>query len=394
MKIFRILLAFMLGITMMSAFTSAANGVTTTKKIAVVYFTSDSSVVGPKSRATLTKLAPSLGKSSTVTLTGFATNSGTSAAGKSVARNRANAVRKYLISKGVKSTFAIAIGVPSRGSLTANARRVEISIGSSTPIANGKYLWSADFGGPAGQAPDSFGDWGYDLGNNNGWGNNENEYYTEGNAFTDGLGSMKITAERIPVEDTLVTDSCVSCQFYSARILTKDKVSFKYGHLEARIWMPTGDGTWPAFWLLGDNIDSVNWPTSGEIDVVEQSSDKAVAIGTVHGPGYSGANGLNQRYSTDDLVNLNEGWHTYAIDWKPGSITWLVDGHAYYTQTKSVVQSMGHQWVFDHDFFIIVNMALGGWFVGGIDPGLNTATMKIDYIHYSKYQGYGQVTRH
>src|SRR5262249_26979108 len=152
-------------------------------------------------------------------------------------------------------------------------------------------MWSDEFDGEAGTLPDDH-SWKYDLGGN-GWGNNELEFYTNlpENVSMDGNGCLAIVAR----EDHSRGRACHygTGRYTSGRILTAGKVEFTYGRVEARLKIPYGQGIWPAFWMLGSNIGEVGWPGSGEIDIMENiGKEPQTTHGTVHGPGYSGANGV------------------------------------------------------------------------------------------------------
>lgn len=213
--------------------------------------------------------------------------------------------------------------------------------------------------------------WSYEIGNgSNGWGNNELQYYTdrpENVKVEDGM--LHITARRENFE---------GFAFTSARIITKDKYSKKYGRFEARIQLPWGRGVWPAFWLLGENIDEVSWPQCGEIDIMEyRGQEPTILHGSVHGPGYSGGNAVTKSY---DLMNdrFDTGFHIFGIEWGPEYINFYVDDVLYNQITPDDVSG---EWVYDNPFYIILNVAVGGSFVG---PPTNETvfpqTMLVDYI--------------
>ena len=193
-------------------------------------------------------------------------------------------------------------------------------------------IWSDEFDGPAGAAPDAA-TWGYDLGDGSaiglpGWGNNEREWYTDdpANVALDGEGHLAITVRE--AEGSL---ACYygPCEYTSARLLTKDRFAFQHGRLEARIRVPGGFGLWPAFWLLGSNIDEVGWPMSGEIDVMEYVGRRPnEVLGTVHGPGYSGSGGISGRSTW--AAPVADAFHTVALEWRAGRLTWFLDGAPYH----------------------------------------------------------------
>jgi len=211
--------------------------------------------------------------------------------------------------------------------------------------------------------------WGYDIGGN-GWGNNELQYYTdrpENVLVEDGV--LKIIARQESFEGAAYT---------SARLLTKTKFEQKYGRFEARIQLPWGQGIWPAFWLLGDNIDQVNWPNCGEIDIMENRGQEPTLInGTVHGPGYSGGESITKAFELEN-DRFDTGFHVFGIEWGPEYINFYVDDKLYNQITPEDVTG---QWVYDHPFFIIMNVAVGGNYVGS--PNNDTVfpqTMLVDYV--------------
>jgi beta-glucanase (GH16 family) len=213
--------------------------------------------------------------------------------------------------------------------------------------------------------------WGFDIGTgNSGWGNNELQYYTDrpDNVVVED-GMLKITAHEESFEGSAYT---------SARVLTKGKFDQTYGRFEARIQLPWGQGMWPAFWLLGADIDTNQWPNCGEIDVMEyRGQNPTIMSGAVHGPGYSGGNSIIKEY---DLVNdrFDTGFHIFGIEWGVNYINFYVDDVLYNQITPEDVTG---EWVFDDEFFIIMNLAVGGDFVGS--PNADTVfpqTMLVDYV--------------
>lgn len=213
--------------------------------------------------------------------------------------------------------------------------------------------------------------WTYDIGTgDNGWGNNELQYYTDRpeNVVVEN-GMLKITA---------LQESFEGSGYTSARINTKGLYAKKYGRFEARIKLPWGQGLWPAFWLLGDNIDTVSWPQCGEIDIMEYRGQlPTITTGSVHGPGYSAGNAISKEYElTGD--RFDTGFHVFGIEWGPNYINYYVDDVLYNQITPEDVTG---EWVFDHEFFIIMNLAVGGSFVGS--PNADTVfpqTMLVDYV--------------
>ncbi len=277
-----------------------------------------------------------------------------------------------------------------KGSNSGKAIKVKLLDGQPDPGPSAWTLaWSDEFSGAAGVAPDAR-YWNHDIGGW-GWGNNEWEYYTDktDNAALDGSGNLVITAK--PEDTGTTTLECdygpsgsgtQPCAYTSARLLTKDKIDFTYGRVEARIKIPYGQGIWPAFWMLGSDISSNPWPGSGEIDIMEnigKTGEQSNVYGTIHGPGYSGGSGIGSG-PYDTGVTLHDDFHTYAIEWEPTQIRWYFDGYNYFTANKSDVPA-GREWVFDKPFFILMNVAVGGNWPGYPD---NTTTfpqsMVVDYV--------------
>ena len=168
--------------------------------------------------------------------------------------------------------------------------------------------------------------------------------------------------------------------YTSARITTKGKVQPQYGHLEARIKIPRGQGIWPAFWMLGGQFPNTQWPDSGEIDIMENVGfEPHIVHGTLHGPGYSGGGGLTGSYQHPEGWSFADDFHTFAIDWEPGKISWSVDGNVY--QTKTTADTGGNPWVYDQEFFFILNVAVGGDWPGGPDGSTQfPQEMVVDYV--------------
>ena len=240
-------------------------------------------------------------------------------------------------------------------------------------------VWSDEFDGPAGASFDRT-KWTAETGGG-GWGNQERELYTTRteNIALDGNGHLVITAIAEPAN---TTDTCWygPCRYTSARIKTQGLFSQAYGRFEARIRIPRGQGMWPAFWMLGDNINTVGWPTSGEIDIMENiGREPAIVHGTMHGPGYSGANGIGAPYSLTTGAFADD-YHVFAVEWYPGLIKWSVDGQFYFQTTPSSLPT-GAKWVYDHPFFLLLNLAVGGAWPN--DPDATTIfpqQMIVDYV--------------
>jgi len=233
-------------------------------------------------------------------------------------------------------------------------------------------VWQDEFDGAAGQPPDPA-SWTFDLGTGvGGWGNGESQYYRAENATLDGAGHLAITAKK---------EAFLGSQYTSARIITKGKLEQKHGRFEARIKLPKGQGIWPAFWLLGANIDTVTWPGCGEIDVMEsRGQEPSVVLGSLHGPGYSGAGAVTDSYTLPGPQGEGADFHVFAVNWDPGYIAWEVDGVTYQVATPKTLPT-DTQWVFDNPFFIILNVAVGGNFLGYPDEStVFPQTMLVDYV--------------
>lgn len=239
-----------------------------------------------------------------------------------------------------------------------------------------KLVWSDEFNGAAGAAPDST-KWTYDLGAS-GWGNQELESYTDSreNSFLDGKGHLVIRALR-------ASDG----KYTSARLKTEGKFSTQYGRIEARIKLPRGQGIWPAFWMLGADIGSVGWPACGEIDVMENiGREPRLNHGSLHGPNYPAA-GVTARYELPNQHPLYKAFHRYAIEWSPDKIEFLVDGVSYETVTAASL-SPGADWVFNRPFFFLLNVAVGGDWPGNPDgTTVFPQEMAVDYVRVWKPEG-------
>jgi beta-glucanase (GH16 family) len=235
--------------------------------------------------------------------------------------------------------------------------------------------WSDEFDGPA-RSPVDPAVWQPEVGGH-GWGNEELQYYTDGtsNAALDGAGNLAIVIRRL---DPDLRGHVGGCEYTSARLITKDRVVFSYGLVQARIRLPSGRGIWPAFWMLGQDIGQVGWPQCGEIDVMENfGRDPTVVHGTVHGPGYAGPDGITASF--DAGIPLADDFHLYSVVWEPARIRWYLDDQLYSTITPDDLQ--GNPWVFDHDFFLLLNVAVGGTFSVSPDPSARfPQTMLVDYI--------------
>lgn len=254
-----------------------------------------------------------------------------------------------------------------------------IAPSAATETQKPGLAWSDEFDGPAGSAPNSA-KWAYDLGvGQNGWGNNELQTYTNrtSNAYLDGEGHLIIKAIK---EDFTGADGAAR-GYTSARLVTRGKFEPTYGRIEARIKVPFGQGLWPAFWMLGANHPEVPWPVCGEIDVMEIIGQQPGTVhSTLHGPNYSGGDGPTGSFTLPDDKKFFDDFHTFEVEWNPRDISFYVDGLHYHTR-KSPEFTGNRQWVFDHPFYILLNVAVGGNWPGNPDQTtVFPQTMMVDYV--------------
>ncbi|MCO5186164.1 MAG: glycoside hydrolase family 16 protein [Anaerolineae bacterium] len=232
-------------------------------------------------------------------------------------------------------------------------------------------VWHDEFDGP----DIDHDNWKFDIGGN-GWGNSEAQTYTdrpENARIEDGMLVIEARQERFVNQDHT-----------SARLKTQGLQSWQYGRIEARIRIPEGQGIWPAFWMLGDSITTVSWPTSGEIDIMENIGREPQMIhGTVHGPGYSGGNGIGaSRYLAGEPYSAD--FHEFAVEWEPEEIRWYMDGIPYFSLTPADVPG---EWVYDQPFFILLNVAVGGLWPGYPDEStVFPQRMLVDYVRVYQTQ--------
>ncbi|GAA3462373.1 glycoside hydrolase family 16 protein [Saccharothrix longispora] len=285
----------------------------------------------------------------------------------------------------VVSAVALAFGVIAVPAGQVGAAQVGIAPAPAAAPGVGTMAvtFAEEFNGAAGTRVDGS-RWNTETGNNNG-NNREHQWYTDSasNAAMDGAGNLVITARK----ENPGNWNCWygRCQYTSARINTAGKFTSTYGKVEARMKMPRGKGIWPAFWMLGQDINSGNpWPGSGEIDIMEfLGHDLDTVYGTIHGPGYSGAGGIGAAYNGP---NFADGFHTFAVEWTPQGIAWSVDGTVY--QRRGPGDVGGNQWVFDKPFFIILNLAVGGEWPGYPDASTTfPQQFLIDYVRVSTIDG-------
>ncbi len=243
--------------------------------------------------------------------------------------------------------------------------------------------WQDEFNQPVGSGPDPA-KWVFDLGDN-GWGNKELQTYTDSRENSFIVADADATDGRALVLKAIRTPAG---GYTSARLKTHGKFATGPGRIEARLKLPRGQGIWPAFWMLGEQIDAVPWPACGEIDIVELIGHQPGTLyGTIHGPGFSGQHGLSKSTTLPDGHTFSEKYHVFAVDWNKDRIDWLLDGRVYHTRTPADLPP-GANWVFnDINCFILLNLA-----VGGLWPGYPDATTvfpqeyRVDYVRVYRHE--------
>jgi beta-glucanase (GH16 family) len=244
-------------------------------------------------------------------------------------------------------------------------------------LAGPEPVWRDEFDQMVGAAPNPA-KWAYDLGGG-GWGNRELEVYTDARA------NSRIVADPDATDGKALAVTAVRTAtggYTSARLKTQGVFTVACGRIEARLKLPRGQGIWSAFWMLGDNIGTVDWPACGEIDIMENLGHRPGTIhGSLHGPGYSGSRPLHESYSLPDGHAFSDGYHVFAVNWSPDLIEWSVDHHVYYTCTPAQLPGNA-RWVFNgRPFFLLLNLAVGGGWPG--NPDATTVfpqTLYIDYV--------------
>lgn len=254
----------------------------------------------------------------------------------------------------VAGTYTVKITVKSASGKKAT-KSAQVTVSAIEAL-----VWSDEFNTPG--APDPA-KWGYDLGGG-GWGNNEVQYYT--NRSSNNIvsnGTLKITTQR---------ENFSGATFTSSRLLTKNKFQFTYGKIEVRAKLPSGGGSWPAIWMLGSSIDTTPWPACGEIDIMEHVGNQQNKIfSTLHYPNHSGGNGVSQ----STMINTaSTDFHVYSLEWNAATLKFAVDGVVFHTFPNNNTTP------FNSNFFVILNVAVGGNFGGAVDPNFNGGTMEVDYV--------------
>lgn len=283
--------------------------------------------------------------------------------GNGVVKTTPSGIIDYQYNNSGSNTYTVIVTASnSSGQSIKKSIDIIVNVQPAMPV----LVWSDEFNTDGAPDPTK---WGYDIGTGgNGWGNNELEYYTSRpeNAIVQN-GVLKITA---------IKESYSGSAYTSARLLSKDKFAFTYGKIEVKAKLPAGVGTWPAIWMLGSDIAIAGWPACGEIDIMEhRGSELNKIFGTLHYPGRSGGNADG---GTTVISNATTEFHIYSLEWSASSIQIYVDGLLYHTVNNS------GSIPFNHDFFFIMNVAMGGGFAGNIDPAFTKDSMEVDYIRVYK----------
>ena len=242
-----------------------------------------------------------------------------------------------------------------------------------------RLTWSDEFNGADGSSPDPA-KWTFDVGGA-GWGNKELESYTSRPMNVEQRsGNLVITALK---EDYTGADG-ITQPYTSGRIKTRGLFAQAYGRFEARMRLPVGKGIWPAFWMLGEDIGAVGWPKAGEIDVMECIGDPLMIYSTLHGLGYNGAHAISAKFAVPNGERVDSGFHEYAVEWAPNNIKFFFDDHLIAERTPADLPA-GATWAYDHPFFLLLNVAVGGEWPG--NPDATTAfpqRMLVDYVRVYK----------
>lgn len=277
--------------------------------------------------------------------------------GDGTVKNATPGINTYTYNTSGTFNYLVNVTAYNGSNFTSATVTITLSV-ATTPI------WSDEFNTNGAPNPVK---WGYDIGAG-GWGNNEAQYYTNrvDNVIVQD-GYLKIITKK---------EAYLGSSYTSARLLTKGKFSFKYGKVEIRAKLPGGGGTWPALWMLGDNISTVGWPACGEIDIMEYAGNRVNKItAALHYPGRSGGNPF---VGNTTITNAETEFHIYSVDWRETDIKIYVDNQLFlsFANNSSVP--------FNQNFFLIFNCAMGGSYGGAIDSGFTSSTFAIDYVRVYK----------
>jgi len=263
------------------------------------------------------------------------------------------------------NTFQIFISAYNGDKFTSSNISITVQIGTD-PGSGANLIWSDEFNYTG--SPESS-KWNYNIGRgDNGWGNNEAQYYTK-------------RAENVKVENGYLTitakkENYEGAEYTSTRMLTQGKFDFTYGKVEVRAKLPSGGGTWPAIWMLGSSISTVGWPACGEVDIMEHvGNNQGNVQSAMHTPSSYGG---TVNHGSQVLDDVSSEFHVYAVEWTSEKMIFSVDDVVHYTYNPS--KKDNKTWPYDADHFIILNIAMGGGFGGAIDSNFVSSTMQIDYV--------------
>lgn len=275
-----------------------------------------------------------------------------------VVENLSGAFSEVLTKTGTNSYLISVFAYSSTGNSISTFKTIDVF------VDNGQLqlIWSDEF--DADGSPNES-KWGYDIGAG-GWGNGESQYYTdriENVVIKDGI--LKIISKK---------ESFSGSEYTSTRIKTQGKFDFTYGKVEVRAKLPSAEGTWPAIWMLGADFQTVGWPACGELDIMEQTGwGKNTILATCHWQNSSDSSTASYGLTTSNPTSTT-AFHIYSTEWTETYIKMFIDDVEYYSI------DLNSSLPFDHDFFIILNVAMGGTLGGTIDPNFVTDTMEIDYV--------------
>ena len=281
-----------------------------------------------------------------------------------VLESTGNTITYTYIGNG-ESTFTVYVSAYNGAEFISSNISVTVQIGTGTGTGTGlNLIWSDEFNYTG--SPESS-KWNYNIGAG-GWGNNEAQYYTSRfeNVKVEN-GYLTITAKKENYE---------GAEYTSTRMLTQGKFDFTYGKVEVRAKLPSGGGTWPAIWMLGSNISTVNWPACGEVDIMEHvGNNQGTVQSAMHTPSsYGGTINHGSQY----LEDVSTEFHVYSVEWTEEKMVFSVDDVVHYTYNPSIKDS--DTWPFTANQFIILNIAIGGNMGGAIDPNFTQSSMLIDYV--------------
>lgn len=265
---------------------------------------------------------------------------------------------------------------PAAGFWVALAACCLAPLAGAQTLPGWTLVWADEFDQPDGSQPDPS-RWTFDVGGG-GWGNNELQTYTtRTNNCRVENGQLIIEAR----QEAFTGPDGITRPYTSARIKTQGRAAWTFGRIETRVRLPRGNGMWPAFWMLGTNFPTAGWPACGEIDIMEHIGREPTRVhGTIHGPGYSGGNGIGQSFTLPGGGDFANDFHVFAVEWETNRIRWFVDGQQFFVTTPASLPA-GRQWVFNHGQFLLLNLAVGGNWPGSPDSStVFPQRLTVDYV--------------